>query len=637
MLFLFEYIIKLSVSLVVVYLFYQLILRKLTFYNWNRWYLAGYTFLSFVIAFIDITPSLQKNAWMDAEMVKLIPAITIHTRGEAVWPRTVHGWDRWDWSLLLLLAGILVLSVRLLLLYISYRRVRNNATLLSGGEMNIYQVNKDIIPFTFGNSIFINPALHDEAELQKIIRHEFVHVKQKHTHDIIWGEILCVINWYNPFAWLIRRAIRQNLEFIADNKVLEAGLDRKQYQYLLLKVIGNHHFSIANQFNFSSLKKRIAMMNKMKSARAHLIKFLFIVPLVVVLLLAFRNKDTAKQQQQVPAEYKELKNILLPADTVPPAPINRKGYYIDVIGNGGNCVIVVKDRNRKEVERLTMKEWNDRSSYYEGLYGEVPPPPPAPPAPGEMPEAPEPPSPVAPLPPPPPPPPADLKDKNVESIVINNNDITVTLKNGKTEKYNSDNKKEKAAFEKKYGKMTEPPVPPVPPKITTSIRDVSITAPVAISTTPVVATTATIAPITTTVDIVPTVEITPVKTVTIKPIRAVVATTTKSDVQVALTQEVTINKLPGEKIWEQKIYKNTSRESLSRFIADARSQGVELVFNDITYNAQNELTLLTGFMQKDNSKNTFTATDFEVIKLIIMKSNGKYSLQVNIQDQKERI
>jgi hypothetical protein len=60
---------------------------------------------------------------------------------------------------------------------------------------------------------------------------------------------------------VIKRSIRQNLEFIADNKVVENGIDKKQYQYLLLKVIGNNQYSIATKFNFSSLKKRIAMMN----------------------------------------------------------------------------------------------------------------------------------------------------------------------------------------------------------------------------------------------------------------------------------------------------------------------------------------------------------------------------------------
>ncbi|HZE84700.1 MAG TPA: hypothetical protein VE035_10335, partial [Puia sp.] len=81
-------------------------------------------------------------------------------------------------------------------------------------------------------------------------------------------------------------------EFIANSKVLEKGLDKKGYQYHLLKVIGEPRYRLANNFNFSSLKKRIIMMNKIRSARLHLVKFLFLLPLFAVLLVAFRSQQS---------------------------------------------------------------------------------------------------------------------------------------------------------------------------------------------------------------------------------------------------------------------------------------------------------------------------------------------------------
>jgi len=193
------------------------------------------------------------------------------------------------------------------------------AELIQEGEFRVYKVSGNIIPFSFGRSIFINPALHNTEEIREIILHEFVHARQKHSIDIIWSELLCLLNWYNPFAWMIRRSIRQNLEFIADQKVLDHGIDRKQYQYLLLKVIGNKQFSIASKFNFSSLKKRIAMMNKMRSAGLHLLKFLFILPLLAVLLLAFRRHQS--MPELIPAS---VSLSALPAKdcdtTKPPTP-----------------------------------------------------------------------------------------------------------------------------------------------------------------------------------------------------------------------------------------------------------------------------------------------------------------------------
>lgn len=279
-----QYLLKLSISLSVVYLFYALVLRRLTFYTCNRWYLLGYSLLAFFIPFVNISPMLDHGAWNDNKMVQLIPVVGNY--GAAAPESPINAWTV---SLFLLISGIVVMLVRLLLQYLSFRRIRRSSQLLSDDTVKIYQVDKFIIPFSFGRSIFINQHQHNENELKEIIRHEFIHVKQRHTADILWSELLCMLNWYNPFAWLIRRAIRQNLEFIADHQVLEAGLDRKQYQYMLLKVVGVPAFAIANQFNFSSLKKRIVMMNKMRSAKLHLVKFLFALPLVTILLLAFRN------------------------------------------------------------------------------------------------------------------------------------------------------------------------------------------------------------------------------------------------------------------------------------------------------------------------------------------------------------
>ncbi|MBN8674783.1 MAG: hypothetical protein J0L56_11650 [Chitinophagales bacterium] len=421
------YLIKLSVCLAVVFLFYQLVLRKLTFYNWNRWYLLGYTLLSFYIPFINISPVLEKNEWTNSDVITWVPVIVSSSSNSL---------STWDMIVLFVAAGVLVMLVRLLIQLLSFRKMMKKATKVSEDGMTIYQVDDNIIPFSFGNSIFINRELHNETELQEIIRHEFVHVKQKHSLDIIWGELLCLFNWYNPFAWLLKKAIRQNLEFIADHKVLEHGVDKKQYQYLLLKVIGNNHFSIANQFNFSSLKKRIAMMNKMKSAKRNLVRFLFLLPVLAIILLSFReqlSRTTSGDQPQEPVQ-----TIIPPAytDTVQEQRHpNKKGYYIDVKNNEGNCLIVIKDKNRKEVKRLLMTEWNEKSDYYENLYGKVPPPPP-------------------------PAPPTALSEFGIE-FKGNAEYVEVWIKDREIEKYNLLNAKEKEAFEKKYGKI--PPPPPVAP------------------------------------------------------------------------------------------------------------------------------------------------------------------------------
>lgn len=437
----FIYLLKLSVSLCVVFLFYFFILRKLTFYNHNRWYLLGYTLLAFFIPFINVSDVVEKNNWSSNNLVSWIPLI--HTGGtKVVTASDSFTIGLWDILLLLFISGVMFMFFRLIVQLYAYRKMVKKAIKLSSEGMYLYQVNEKIIPFSFGNAIFINRDLHNEIELEEIIRHEMVHVKQKHSIDIIWSELFCIVNWFNPFAWMIRRAIRQNLEFIADNNVLVNGIDPKQYQYLLLKVIGNNQFSIAQKFNFSSLKKRIAMMNKLKSAKINLLRFLFVLPLLATILLAFRKQIGDNHQPYNDAATAIRSNI---KDTIPiVTPFSDRRYNIEVLINNkkDNPLIIVSDKNKKEITRLTMDEWNSRKDYYDKLYGQLPPPPP-------------------PLPPPPPPE-SSGKLSFFKDFKGNIEYIEVWPTNGNVEKYSMSNSKEKEAFEKKYGKIPPPPPAKLP-------------------------------------------------------------------------------------------------------------------------------------------------------------------------------
>ena len=423
-----QYLVKLSISLGIVWLFYQFILRRLTFYNSNRWYLLGYTLLSFFIPFINISFILQNGNASANGLIQFIPSVHQYTvaleeASHCPVPIWSTQYDKWDWTAFVLMCGAGLLLLRFITRYISFLRIRNKSELISVDGIRIYQVNQEIIPFSFGNSVFINRNQHSEEELKEIVRHEFVHVRQNHTIDIVWAEILCILNWYNPFAWLLKRSIRQNLEFIADNKVIENGINKKEYQYLLLKVIGNNQFSIATQFNFSSLKKRIAMMNKTKSAKHQLGRFLFLFPVLAIILLSFRKSLTEDSVVNMNAELPVL------TDTIPDVKIlNSKGYYIDIKDDNGNCTVVVKDKNKKEVKRVLLTEWNEKDDYYENLYGEIL-------------------SPTT----------AVVEEKirtnnpAVTAVTVKGNTATVTLKNGKTEVYTLSIKDQKKAFEERCG------------------------------------------------------------------------------------------------------------------------------------------------------------------------------------------
>lgn len=290
----FEYLLKLSISIAVIHLFYLLILRRLTFYSLNRWYLIGYTLLCFIIPFVDVSSITSGNRSI-VQYVPSVQAITFRTTTEASVPPAMQAINWWQIVMYVPALGSALLMIKLVWQLFALYRIKRTAVPFNKSDMPVYHTDSQITPFSFGNSIYLNQTLHSEAELEEIILHEYVHVKQLHTLDIILAELLCIVNWYNPFAWLIRHTIRQNLEYIADDTVVKTGIDKKAYQYHLLKVIGIPQYRIANQFNFASLKNRIMMMNKVRSTKVNLLKFLFILPLLAIILVAFRNQVLPKQ------------------------------------------------------------------------------------------------------------------------------------------------------------------------------------------------------------------------------------------------------------------------------------------------------------------------------------------------------
>jgi len=646
-----QYLVKLSISLSIVWLFYQFILRRLTFYNSNRWYLLGYTLLSFFIPFINISSLIGNTGGTENRIIQFIPSVHQYTTAleEAshcpipIWSTQ---YDKWDWTAFALMIGAAILLLRFIIRYISFVRIRHRSELISGDGIKIYQVDKEIIPFSFGNAVFINRNQHSEEELKEIVRHEFVHVKQNHTIDIVWAELLCIFNWYNPFAWLLKRSIRQNLEFIADNKVIENGINKKEYQYLLLKVIGNRQFCIAAQFNFSSLKKRIAMMNKTKSAKLQVGRFLFLFPVLAIILLAFRKSftDSPTAKTNTP--------VVVLTDTIPDITIlNSKGYYIDIKDNKGNCMVVIKDKNKKDVKRLLLTEWNEKDDYYENLYGEIL-------------------SPTT----------AIVEEKikannpAITTVTVNGNTATVTLKNGKTEVYTLSLKDEKKAFEERCGtkevavseislseieepgEIKEVTIAEVPVKVTTAELAETVVTGVplkkAVSTTgEIKEVTVAGKPLTKTIVANPDMQEVVVsgaplkkavtttgeiKEVTVigNPIKTSVTNIKNPTVNVVseanTTNTTNIGSNPsdnGELDIKITITKETTPEQFEKLIGQLKEKGYELKFTNKDYN-DGMLTQLSGTIKFKGSNSSFSLSDFDQVIIKVYREGDNVEFRI---------
>lgn len=276
-------LLKINLALLLFAAAYYFVLRRLTFYSINRSFLIFGIIFSSVYPFIDLTELFYQQK--SIVMVEWIPAMNQQVKSLAP---TIFESVYWKWMIGIFSIGALLMSIRLVRQFISLYLLhkRSEKSLINNTPVRI--VEEQLSPFSFWKNIYINPSLHKAAELEHIIAHENIHVRQLHTADIILAELSVVFYWFNPGVWLMKKAIKENLEFITDEKVLKAGTDRKSYQYSLLDVGQlKPATAIANSFNLSDLKKRIRMMNARRSSKLMLGRYVFILPVLIFISLAF--------------------------------------------------------------------------------------------------------------------------------------------------------------------------------------------------------------------------------------------------------------------------------------------------------------------------------------------------------------
>ena len=188
-------------------------------------------------------------------------------------------------TVFIFISALLTLKLIVQLFSILKLRLKNESE--KAASFRVVKLNDNkISPFSFFYWIFVNAGNHNFQKLDEIIAHEQVHVRQFHSFDVMISEILCICFWWNPFTWFLRKEMKINLEYLADEGVLKAGFQPKGYQYTLLQVSSkNMDMSLINNFNVSQLKKRIVMMNKKKSSILMSAKYVLTVPIISFLLL----------------------------------------------------------------------------------------------------------------------------------------------------------------------------------------------------------------------------------------------------------------------------------------------------------------------------------------------------------------
>jgi len=291
---LFTFLFKVNIALLLFCMVYYLVLRHLTFYTLNRIYLVAAILFSSLYPWINMSGFIQRHHQFTAPVQNVI----LQWRAPAEnFVKPLNQPNYWLWAEWIFWAGAILFALRLVVQLLSlYKLYRDSEP----GHVHNYPVrliDGDVSPFSFWRSIYVNPSKLSPADLEKVLEHEQVHVSEWHTLDILLAELSTVFYWFNPGIWLMKKAVKENIEFITDRKILQKGIDCKQYQYSLLNVsMACPPNKLVNNFNISTIKKRIVMMNAKRSSSLNLGRYMFVAPAVILLLLVFSisKADVAK-------------------------------------------------------------------------------------------------------------------------------------------------------------------------------------------------------------------------------------------------------------------------------------------------------------------------------------------------------
>lgn len=301
-----NYLFESGISLCLFTMLYLLLLQQETFFRMNRYFLLSGLFFSLLLPLMHLRVYEPQPVMLGEITVlpyrNLLETVSVY--GNSVSEQVVRSISARTWLIGIYLTGVLFFTIRLLIRLLQIMSLVRHGKIIREQGMKLVVLDKDTGPFSFLSCVFVSNQLKQQVGWEKMLFHEFEHVRQGHSLDILMLEIIAAFQWCNPFFWLLKRVLRENHEYLADQAVLRHESDPSFYKQVLLTRFIGPQVRMANNFNYSLIKKRIKMMSKIKSSRLANIKLLtgILVAVALIIVFACEKKEAVtmeKEQQQV--------------------------------------------------------------------------------------------------------------------------------------------------------------------------------------------------------------------------------------------------------------------------------------------------------------------------------------------------
>lgn len=309
------YLVKASVCMMLLYGLFYLLMYKETWFRLNRVYLIFSVMLSLIIPLFrySVDPGVSGNG-----MVYVLQAVQVFAVPDGGW---VEGVTLSEVFVYIYLTGVVFFTFRFLLRLAGLFDISLNSEYIYRDGLKIGLCSEPVAPFSFFRTVFISRSVKESGELEKILLHESVHIRQWHSIDVIFSELICILVWFNPAIWMIRSALKETHEYLADSGVKELTTDTAGYFQLLFSSVIGVQPGLANNFNKSLTLKRMKMMTKARSRSLSVMKVLLVIPLVVILTVSFSFRySVAGPALITPPALHESVAATIPADKEPQFP-----------------------------------------------------------------------------------------------------------------------------------------------------------------------------------------------------------------------------------------------------------------------------------------------------------------------------